>query len=127
MMRIVIEIDGDNVQVQTDRQSPEKDNANVVDAGSAPIDLLRQHGEGEGLADESHARPEQQRTIKPIKPSKDTPLNPLRAGQAAARQLVQRRADEDAESREAIDAGQAPTVPRSSGKEKTRKPRGDKK
>ena len=127
MMRIVIEIDGDNVQVQTDRQPRESENANVVDAGSAPIDLLREHGEAEGLADESRSERGQQRSIKPIKPAKDTPLNPLRAGQAAARQLVSKRADEEAESIDAIDAGQAPNVPKSSGNEKTQKRRGGKK
>ena len=104
-MRIVIEIDGDDVQVHTDRQSREVGSANVVDAGSAPIDLLREHGEA------ALAAPALRIKHRPIKPSKDTPLNPLRAGQAAARRLRNADAGSADEAAEVVDGGGAPKLP----------------
>jgi hypothetical protein len=118
MMRIVIEIDGDNVQVQTDRQPRESDSSNVVDAGSAPMDLLRQHGEAAGLAGELPPRGEQ-RAVKPMKPGKDTPLNPLRAGQAAALALRDAGVGSDPESPEIVDGGGAPNLQKISRKANT--------
>ena len=117
-MRIVIEIDGDDVQVHTDRQSRETGSANVVDAGSAPMDLLRQHGEIDESADV--ARPPRVKQ-GPIKPAKDTPLNPLRAGQAIARQLQRGGIESSAESAEVVDGGHAPKLPSVSGKDKPSK------
>ena len=125
MMRIVIEIDGDNVQVHTDRQARDLEGANVVDAGSAPMDLLRQHGETAGVEDELPPR-EKQRVIKPIKPAKDTPLNPLRAGQAAAYALRAAGVASDAESTEVVDGGGAPKLPRVSRNEPTSRANGTK-
>jgi hypothetical protein len=110
MMRIVIEIDGDNVQVHTDRRPHEAEAANIIDAGSAPMDLLRQHGEAEGAALPPRGKQ------KPIAPSKDTPLNPLRAGQAAAGRIRNAVGASDAESAEVVDGGGAPKLPKISGK-----------
>ena len=110
-MRIVIEIDGDDVQVHTDRQSRETGSANIVDAGSAPMDLLRQHGEMDESTDV--ARPPRVKQA-PIKPAKDTPLNPLRAGQAIARQLQRGGIEPSAESDKVVDEGHAPKLPRQS-------------
>lgn len=117
-MRIVIEIDGDDVQVHTDRQSRETGSANVVDAGSAPMDLLRQHGEIDESTDV--ARPPRVKQV-PVKPAKDAPLNPLRAGQAIARQLQRGGIEPSAESAEVVDGGHAPKLPSVSGKDKPSK------
>ncbi len=118
-MRIIIEIDGDNVAVHTDRQLSETDTAKVVDAGSAPVELLRQYG-GEGMSeipDRAQTPPEKRGAVKS---RKDTPLNPLRAGEAIARQLVKTGGSES-ESYEIIDAGQAPGLPKTSRKKDTPK------
>jgi hypothetical protein len=105
MLRIIIEIDGDNVAVHTDRSMLEPDSASIVDAGSAPAELLRDFG---GLDD---------RTVKVKSPrgkrgaagtERETPLNPLRAGEAIARQLLGQVTREDSEALETIDAGSAP-------------------
>jgi hypothetical protein len=125
-MRIVIEIDGDNVQVHTDRQPREAGGANVIDAGSAPIDLLRQHGEIAGLAGESQTAAQPPRGKQgAMKPAKDTPLNPLRAGQAIARRLQAGGVASDLESGEVIDGGRAPKPPKVSGKAKSSRSRHD--
>jgi hypothetical protein len=117
-MRIVIEIDGDDVQVHTDRQSRESGSADVVDAGSAPMDLLRQHGEIDESTDA--ARPPRGKQGA-IKPAKDTPLNPLRAGQAIARKHRVGGVEPNAESEEVVDGGHAPKLPSVSGKDKPSK------
>jgi hypothetical protein len=114
MMRIIIEIDGDNVAVHTDRQLSETDTTRVVDAGSAPVELLREHGE-EGAYDTSDVAQSPKGKRGAVKPRKNTPLNPLRAGEAAARRLVKTGGSES-EPYEIIDAGQAPGLPKASRK-----------
>jgi hypothetical protein len=122
MMRIVIEIDGDNVQVHTDRQLSETDTAKVTDAGSPPVDLLRQYA-----MDDAYDEPQQSRgKASSVKPVKDAPLNPLRAGEAVARRTGN-YVERAGESIDVIDAGQAPRVPKVSQKQKTPKQRARKK
>jgi hypothetical protein len=118
MMRIIIEIDGDNVAVHTDRQLSETDTAKVVDAGSAPVELLREHGV-EGMYESSDPAQSPRGKRGAVKPRKDTPLNPLRAGEAIARRLM--KTGDESGSYEIIDAGQAPGVPKPSRKEGTPK------
>jgi hypothetical protein len=119
MMRIIIEIDGDNVAVHTDRQLSETDTAKVVDAGSAPVELLRQYG-GEGVYETSDLAKSPKGKRGAIKPRKDIPLNPLRAGEAIARQLLKSGGSES-ELYEIIDAGRAPGLPKVSRKKDTPK------
>jgi hypothetical protein len=116
-MRIIIEINGDNIAVHTDRQLAEADTASIVDAGSAPAELLRQFG---GIVEKERSGKAQAPRGKrgSIGPGKETPLNPLRAGEAVARQLLGQSAQLESESMETIDAGRAPKLPKISGKEK---------
>jgi len=116
-MKIVIEIDGDNIAVHTDRRLAAADTASIVDAGSAPAELLRQFG---GIVEEERSGKTQSRRGKRglIDSGKETPLNPLRAGEAVARQLLGQSAQPASEPTEAIDAGPAPKLPKTSGKEK---------
>lgn len=116
-MRIIIEIDGDNVAVHTDRQLSETDTTRVVDAGSAPVDLLRQHG-GEGVYDTSDVAQSPKGKRRAVKSRKDIPLNPLRAGEAIARQR-QQSGDSESELGVSIDAGRAPRLPKVSRKKET--------
>lgn len=117
-MRIIIEIDGDNVAVHTDRQLSETDTAKVVDAGSAPVELLRQYGGEVSETPDVAQSPQGKRGA--VKLRKDTPLNPLRAGEAIARQLVKSGGSEG-ELYEIIDGGRAPGLPKVSRKEDTPK------
>jgi hypothetical protein len=116
-MKIVIEIDGDKIAVHTDRQLAEANTASIVDAGSAPAELLRQFG---GIVEEERSGKTQSPRGKRglIGPGKETFLNPLRAGEAVARQLLGQSAQLESESMETIDAGRAPKLPKISGKEK---------
>ena len=107
-MRIIIEINGDNIAVHTDRQLAEADSASIVDAGSAPAELLRQFGKTQPPRGKRGS----------IGPGKETPLNPLRAGEAVARQLLGQSAQLESEPTETIDAGRAPKLPKISGTEK---------
>jgi hypothetical protein len=114
-MRIIIEINGDNIAVHTDRQLAEADTASIVDAGSAPAELLRQFG---GIVEKERSGKAPRGKRGSIGPGKETPLNPLRAGEAIARQLLGQSAQLESESMETIDAGRAPNLPKISGKEK---------
>ena len=116
-MRIIIEIDGDNVAVHTDRQLSETDTAKVVDAGSAPVELLRQYG-GEGMYETSDVAQSPKGKRAAVKPRKDIPLNPLRAGEAIARRMM--KSGNESESDEIIDAGQAPGLPKVCGRKARR-------
>ena len=114
-MKIVIEIDGENIAVHTDRQLAEADTASVVDAGSAPAELLRQFG---GIVEEKRSGKKPRGERGSIGPGKEIPLNPLRAGEAVARQLLGQSAQLESEPMETIDAGRAPKLLKISGKEK---------
>ncbi len=124
-MRIIIEIDGDNVAVHTDRQLSETDATSGVDAGSAPVDLLREHGEA-GPYDTSDVARSAKGKRGAVKSRKDGPLNPLRAGEAIARRLAARGGTEG-DSYETIDAGRAPGIPIVSRKKNSPKKSGRKK
>lgn len=124
-MRIIIEIDGDNVAVHTDRQLSETDADRGVDAGSAPVELLREHG-GEGIFDTLDVAQSPKGKRGAVKLRKDAPLNPLRAGEATARRLAARGGTEG-DSYETIDAGRAPGIPRVSRKKNSPKKSGRKK
>jgi len=116
-MKIIIEINGDNIAVHTDRQLADADSASIVDAGPAPAELLRKFG---GIAEEERSGKTQSPRGKrgSIGPGKETPLNPLRVGEAVARQLLGQSAQLESESIETMDAGRAPKLPKTSQKEK---------
>jgi hypothetical protein len=106
-MRIVIDIDGDNVQVHTERDSDRQlsgsNLSEVVDAGSPPADLLQRQSRGKG-------------GVKSYR--EDTPLNPLRAGQAVARRQLAQALEPAIEPGEPVDAGRAPKLPGTSRRKK---------
>ena len=106
-MRIVIDIDGDNVAVHTDRALPDSDSTAITDAGPVPAELLRQFGRGRkaGAARGKRAS---------AKPEGEAALNPLRAGELVARQRLAAYAQPAYESEviETTDAGKAPALPK---------------
>jgi hypothetical protein len=84
-MRIVIEGEHGTV-VQTDRRPADAVQVNVIDAGPPPATLLRRFGRAPTQAMmqiEGGAAPSKRRAQK--KTVEETPLNPLRAGEAIAR------------------------------------------
>jgi hypothetical protein len=121
-MRIVIEIDGDNVALHTDRQPVDRDAASIGNAGSAPVELLRQFGGMESTATNGHDESREDESGQyGSSPDEETPLNPLRAGEAIARQRLGYPARLESESFQTIDAGVAPKLTSSSGKKKKKK------
>jgi hypothetical protein len=111
-MRIIIEIDGDNVAVHTDRQPGDRDSASVENAGSAPVELLRQFGAMESTETKGHDGPYQDGPGRyDSSPDEETPLNPLRAGEAIARQRLGYPTRLESQSFETVDAGAAPKLP----------------
>lgn len=137
-MRIVIEAD-ENIAVETARRStepPDHVTRQFIDAGPAPLDLLRRLGhappneaEARGLAPreaapqsmaaeaekgEVEAKPKSAGARRALRDGAKTPLNPLRAGAAVARgsrKPVAAKMDR-AEGIETTDAGSAPKISR---------------
>jgi hypothetical protein len=117
-MRIVIQIDGENVVVQTDHPLTETLTAPIVDAGQVPAELLQQDGQvRESEATESHEQsyktPSSRGKRGSAAPDREPSLNPLRAGEAAARKWLAAGgySAQEAESFEATDGGKAPKLP----------------
>jgi hypothetical protein len=127
-MRIVIQIEGENVVVKTDRQYPETQPpetqlSSVVDAGPVPAELVNQFGRvresGSANAyEQSGKSPSSRRKGESVEP--ETALNPLRAGEAAARRYLAAEARPIVQNEliETTDAGKAPRLPKVARNEK---------
>src|SRR5688572_17950308 len=111
-MRIVIEIDGDNVAVHTDRQPPGADSVSIVDAGPAPTELLREFGGMEETKPKAASKARKGAAL----PGTEWGVNPLRAGEAIARHRLGYPPREEGAPLETIDAGRAPKLPKSAAK-----------
>jgi len=123
-MRIVIDIDGENVTVHTDRQASETQGPPIVDAGPVPSELLQQYGHVRGAVTagmlEQSGGAKAHAGKRGSKGARETPLNPLRAGAAAAYQRLAAggQAFQAGESAEGMDAGKAPQIGKLSAKAK---------
>lgn len=113
-MRIIIEIEGDKVVARTDQpidQLLETHSASIADAGSAPVELLRDFAiQGTALVD-SASTGKKRSTSK-----QNAALNPLRAGEAIAREQLTYPTRQLSDAVEIIDAGGAPGPPRAAAK-----------
>ncbi|HZU51571.1 MAG TPA: hypothetical protein VE968_06820 [Sphingomicrobium sp.] len=106
-MRIIIDIDGATVVTRADASGQELTApiaAAGTDAGSAPVELLRQHAAiSQGLGEHGeHGTGER----SPDREGEG--LNPLRAGEKVARKRLRHSVQHFAHPLEIIDAGSAP-------------------